>query len=136
MRTIVWVIKSVLFHAPSWQLCQGIRRPTKGSLLISPRRGRLALRGAAGRLLGGRLGGLVLVTLSQCCVVSATVAAAAAAAAAVAAAVTAAVAAVSSGGSGSGDGGCAGFFHGSVAYDDLRPSKTFPSFLTFCFLTF
>jgi hypothetical protein len=23
MRTCVWVIKSVLFHAPPWQLCQG-----------------------------------------------------------------------------------------------------------------
>ncbi len=32
MRTRVWVIKSTtLFHAPPWQLCQGKRRPTKGS---------------------------------------------------------------------------------------------------------
>jgi hypothetical protein len=29
----VWVIKSVLFHAPPWQLCQGKRRPTKGCSL-------------------------------------------------------------------------------------------------------
>jgi hypothetical protein len=66
MRTLVLVIKIGLFHAPPWQLCLGIRRPTKGSLLLSPRRGRrwrLALRGAAGRLRGGRLGGLVLVTM-------------------------------------------------------------------------
>jgi hypothetical protein len=64
MRTRVLVIKIGLFHAPPWQLCLGIRRPTKGSLLLSPRRGRrwrLALRGAAGRLRGGRLGGLVLI---------------------------------------------------------------------------
>ncbi len=32
MRIRVWVIKSVLFHAPPWQLCQGKRHPTKGSL--------------------------------------------------------------------------------------------------------
>ena len=66
MHTLVLVIKIGLFHAPPWQLCLGIRRPTKGSLLLSPRRGRrwrLALRGAAGRLRGGRLGGLVLVTM-------------------------------------------------------------------------
>ncbi len=25
MRTRVWVIKSILFHAPPWQLCQGPR---------------------------------------------------------------------------------------------------------------
>ncbi len=56
MRTQVWVIKSVLFHVPPWQLCQGIKRPTKGSLLLSPRRRRLALRGAAGRLRGGTAG--------------------------------------------------------------------------------
>ena len=66
MRTLVLVIKIGLFHAPPWQLCLGIRRPTKGSLLLSPRRGRrwrLALRCAAGRLRDGRLGGLVLVTM-------------------------------------------------------------------------
>jgi hypothetical protein len=119
MRTRVWVIKSVLFHAPPWQLCQGIRRPTKGSLLLSPRRRRLALRGTAGRLRGDRLGGLVLVTLPRCCVVSTTVSAAVAAA--VAAAASAAVAAVSSGGGSSGDGGSAGFFPGSVACDDFFP---------------
>ena len=66
MRTRVLVIKIGLFHAPPLQLCLGIRRPTKGSLLLSPRRGRcwrLALRGAAGSLRGGRLGGLVLITI-------------------------------------------------------------------------
>ncbi len=66
MRTRVLVIKIGLFHAPPWQLCLGIRLPTKGSLLLSPHRGlgwRLALRGAAGRLRGGLLGGLVLVTM-------------------------------------------------------------------------
>ncbi len=56
MRTQVWVIKSVSFHAPPWQWCQGIRLPTKGSLLLSPRRRRLALRGAAGRLRCGAAG--------------------------------------------------------------------------------
>ncbi len=111
------MIKSVLFHAPPWQLCQGIRWPTKGSLLLSPRRRRLALRCAAGRLRGGWLGGLVLVTLPQGCIVSATVAAAVVVAAAAAAA--AAVAAVSSGGGGGGDGGGAGFFPGSVACNDF-----------------
>jgi hypothetical protein len=29
MRTRVWVIKSVLFHAPPWQLRQGKRQPQK-----------------------------------------------------------------------------------------------------------
>jgi hypothetical protein len=70
MCTRVLVIKSVLFHAPSWQLCQGIRRPTDSSLILSQRRRRLALRGAAGRLRGGRLGGLVLVTIPRCGVVA------------------------------------------------------------------
>jgi hypothetical protein len=63
MTTRLWVIKSVLFHAPPWQLCQGIRRPTKGSLLLSPRRRSLALRCAAGRLRCSCLGGLVLVIM-------------------------------------------------------------------------
>ena len=66
MGTHVLVIKIGLFHPPPWQSCLGIRRPTKGSLLLSPssgRRWRLALRGAAGRLRGGRLGDLVLVTM-------------------------------------------------------------------------
>ncbi len=36
MRTRVWVIKSVLFHVPPWQLCQGKRRPTKGSTQLLP----------------------------------------------------------------------------------------------------
>jgi hypothetical protein len=45
-------IKRVLFHTQPWQLCQGKRRPTKGSLLLSPRRWRLALRCAAGRRVG------------------------------------------------------------------------------------
>jgi hypothetical protein len=106
--------QSVSFHAPPWQWCQGIKLPTKGSLLLSPRRRRLALRGAAGRLRGGAAGWvasrpLVLVTLPRCCV--------AAAAAAVAAAVTA----VSSGGAG--DGGGAGFFPGGVAFDDFFPCQ-------------
>ncbi len=48
--------QSVSFHAPPWQLCQGIKRSTKGSLILSPRRRRLALRGAAGRLRGGAAG--------------------------------------------------------------------------------
>jgi hypothetical protein len=112
MRTRVLVIKIGLFHAPPWQSCQGKRLPTKGSLLLSPRRGRrwrLALRCAAGRLRGSRLGGLVLVTMPQCCVV----------AAAVAAAVTAAV----SGGGGGCDGGGAGFFPGGVAFDDFFPCQ-------------
>ncbi len=34
MRTGVWEIKSVLFHAPPWQLYQGKRLPTKGSTLL------------------------------------------------------------------------------------------------------
>jgi hypothetical protein len=44
----------------------GDQAATKVSFLLSPRRGRrwrLALRGAAGRLRGGLLGGLVLVTM-------------------------------------------------------------------------
>ncbi len=36
MRTRVWVIDSVLFHAPPWQLCQGKRLPTKGRRQPSP----------------------------------------------------------------------------------------------------
>jgi hypothetical protein len=36
MRTRVWVIKSVLFHAPPWQLRQGKRLPTKGSTRLQP----------------------------------------------------------------------------------------------------
>jgi len=36
MRTRVWVIKSVLFHAPPWELWQGKRQPTKGSTLLQP----------------------------------------------------------------------------------------------------
>ncbi len=38
IRTHVWVIKtqSPLFHAPPWQLCQGKRRPTKGSTRLPP----------------------------------------------------------------------------------------------------
>jgi hypothetical protein len=36
MCTRVWVIKSVLFHAPPWQLCQGKRLPTKGPTLLPP----------------------------------------------------------------------------------------------------
>jgi hypothetical protein len=31
-----WVIKSVLFHAPPWQSCQGKRRPTKVSTRLPP----------------------------------------------------------------------------------------------------
>ncbi len=27
-HTVMWVIKSTLFHAPPWQLCQGKRLPT------------------------------------------------------------------------------------------------------------
>ncbi len=96
MRTRVLVIKIGLFHAPPWQLCLGIGRPTKGSLLLlSPRRGRrwsLALRGAAGRLRGGRLGGLVLVTMPWCVVLAAAAAAAFAAAISRAAAAAAAAA--------------------------------------------
>ncbi len=76
MGTRVWVIKSVLFHAPPWQLCQGIRLPTKGSLLLSPRPLRLALRGAAGRLRCCQMGGLVFVTFPRFCVVAAVVGAA------------------------------------------------------------
>jgi len=48
--------QSVSFHAPPWQWCQGKKLPTKGSLLLSPRRPRLALLGAAGRLRGGTAG--------------------------------------------------------------------------------
>jgi hypothetical protein len=36
MRTRVWVIKSVLFHAQPWQKRQGKRQPTKGSTLLPP----------------------------------------------------------------------------------------------------
>jgi hypothetical protein len=36
MRTNVWVIKNVLFHAPPWQLCQGKLLPTKGSTRLQP----------------------------------------------------------------------------------------------------
>ncbi len=58
MRTRVWVIKSVLFHAPPWRLCQGKRWPTKGStrlLQTSPlcpwrRRWQLRLRWCRGGL--------------------------------------------------------------------------------------
>ncbi len=31
MRTRVWMIKNVLFHAPPWQLCLGKTLPTKDS---------------------------------------------------------------------------------------------------------
>jgi hypothetical protein len=66
MCTRVLAVKVGFFPAPPWQLCLGKRLPTKGSLLLSPRRGRgwrLALRGAACRLHSGRLGGLVVITL-------------------------------------------------------------------------
>ncbi len=115
MCTRVLVIKISLFHAPPWQLCLGIRRPTKGSLPLSLRRGlgwRLALRGAAGRLSGGWLGGLVLVTMPLCVVV----------AAAVAATVAAAVSGCC-GGCGCCSGCCAGFFPGGVAFDDFFPCQ-------------
>ncbi len=36
--TRVWVIKSVLFHAPPWQLCQGKRLPQKAHHLFFPPR--------------------------------------------------------------------------------------------------
>ncbi len=36
MRTRVWVIKSNLFHAPPWQLCEGKRLSTKGSTRLQP----------------------------------------------------------------------------------------------------
>ncbi len=32
MSTRVWVIKSVLFHVPQWQLCQGKGSPQKAQL--------------------------------------------------------------------------------------------------------
>jgi hypothetical protein len=39
MRTRLWVIKSVSYHAPPWQLCQGKGWPTKGSCpFLLPRR--------------------------------------------------------------------------------------------------
>ncbi len=42
MRTRVWVIKNVLFHAPPWQLCQGIRRgPQKAHIFFLPAGGAL-----------------------------------------------------------------------------------------------
>ncbi len=77
----------------------------------SPRRRRLALRCAAVRLRGGRLGGLVLITMPQCGVVAVAVAAA------VATAVAAIVAAVNgdSGGYGDGGGAASGFFPGGGA---------------------
>ncbi len=36
MRTRVWMIKSVLFHAPPWQVRQGKRLPTEGSTRLPP----------------------------------------------------------------------------------------------------
>jgi hypothetical protein len=36
MRTRVWVNQECLFHAPPWQLRQGRRRPTKGSIRLPP----------------------------------------------------------------------------------------------------
>ncbi len=36
MRTHLLLFKSVLLHAPPWQLCQGKRWSTKGSLLLLP----------------------------------------------------------------------------------------------------
>jgi hypothetical protein len=36
MRTRVWVIKSVLFHAPPWQMRLETRQPKKGSSLLLP----------------------------------------------------------------------------------------------------
>ncbi len=36
MRTSVWVIKSVLFHSPSWQVRQGKRLPANGSTRLPP----------------------------------------------------------------------------------------------------
>ena len=79
IRTRLWVIKSVLLHAPPWQLCQGKRWPTKGSLLLLlARPGRLALRP-----LGGRLGrSRFLSTRLRCVVVVVIVDASASAAAA------------------------------------------------------
>jgi hypothetical protein len=82
-----------LFHAPPWQLCQLKRRATKVSPHPFPlrrRRGgrrRLALRGPAGRLSYGRLGGLILAILPQCVFAIGVAAAAVSSAAAVSAAV-------------------------------------------------
>ncbi len=36
VHTLVWMIKSVLFHTPPWQLCQGKRLTTKGSTRLPP----------------------------------------------------------------------------------------------------
>jgi hypothetical protein len=83
----------------------------------APRRWRLAPRGADCSFRCGRLGGLVLVTMPQCCVVAVGVAAA------VTSAVAAAVAAAVSGGGGCCDGGCAGFFPGGVAFNGFFHSS-------------
>ena len=107
IRTRLWVIKSVLLHAPPWQLCQGKRWPTKGSLLLLARPSRLALRP-----LGGRLGRSRFLSTRLRCVVVIIVDASASAAAAVAAVAAA------------GGGGCsAGFLPGCVAFEDYLPCQ-------------
>ncbi len=58
MRTRVWVIKSVLFHAPPWQLHQGKRQPTKGSRPLFPAAAvAVAAAAAAAASIGGGGGG-------------------------------------------------------------------------------
>ncbi len=57
MRTRVWVIKSVLFHAPPWQLHQGKRRTTKGSRPLLPAAAVSVAAAAATASIGGGGGG-------------------------------------------------------------------------------
>jgi hypothetical protein len=47
MRTRVWVIRTALFHAPPWQLCQGKRQTTKGSTRLPPTSPPMSLVAAA-----------------------------------------------------------------------------------------
>ena len=113
MSTRLWVVKSVLFHAPPWQLCQGKRWSTKGSLLLPP-----AICLSGGRLGGGRFlftrPRFVIVLIAAAVDVASSVATSVAAAASVVAAAAAA----------SGGGGCgAAFFPGFVAFEDFLPRE-------------
>ena len=117
MRTRLLVVKSVLLHAPPWQLCQGKRWSTNGSLPPLP----WLTQPPALRLCGGRLGGgrfLFTRPRSVVVFVFVFVAVAVAITSAVAALVAVAASSTTAAASASGGGGCgAGFFTGFVALE-------------------
>ncbi len=61
MCTRVWVIKSVLFHAPPWQLCQGERQLQKAQADCPQRSPSVACGGSDG---GGGSGAAGVFLLS------------------------------------------------------------------------